>query len=194
MTYTLDQLQKLDPVAIADRSSTHIQSVLTDVIATAIKSLATSAVAWPSEAAQPVPEGWQLVPKEPTPEMTTAAMDGVTFDPKLADMFLTGLIANYRKMLAAIPPSAGSAAPSGEVERDAALKFADHIINGIFEGGDWDGGDVQELAENYGLLKPETMQAPCNEDGACQCAQNGAEFPSTCYRKTYVAAITANKE
>lgn len=82
-----------------------------------------------------------------------------------------------------------AAAPSGD-----ALKFADHIINGIFEGGDWDGGDVQELAVKHGLLKPQTMQGPCNLDGACQCAQNSAEFPSTCYRKTYVSAITATKE
>lgn len=72
---------------------------------------------------------------------------------------------------------------------DAALKFSDHIINSMFEGDDWGGGDVQELAVKYGLLKPEERPEPCGE--SCKCAQNGAEFPSICYRKTYLAAIKA---
>ena len=78
---------------------------------------------------------------------------------------------------------------AGMDARDGAMKFADHIINGMFEGGDWDGGDVQELAVAYGLLVPEEMAGPCREEG-CQCAKNGAEFPEICYRKTYLAAIT----
>lgn len=39
MTYTIDQLRKLDTAAIACCSSMHIRSVLTDVIATAIQAL-----------------------------------------------------------------------------------------------------------------------------------------------------------
>ena len=58
-----------------------------------------------------IPEGWQLVPKEPTSFMTAAAMSGATFDPKFAGMFISGLIGNYRKMLAAAPtpPTTGEA-------------------------------------------------------------------------------------
>jgi len=99
----------------------------------------------------------------------------------------------YPTIQAMINSAVAQRAASKDSERDAALKFADHIINGMFEGGNWDGGDVQELAVKYGLLKPETMQGPCNLDGACQCAQNSAEFPSTCYRKTYVAAMAAQQ-
>jgi hypothetical protein len=73
--------------------------------------------------------------------------------------------------------------------RDAALAFADHIISGMFEGGDWPGDEVQELAIKHGLLKQETMNEPCGEDGACQCALNGAQFPGICYRKTYMAVL-----
>lgn len=73
-----------------------------------------------------------------------------------------------------------------------ALAFADHIIMGMFEGGDWDGAEVQELAVKYGLLKPEEQAGPCGEE--CSCASNGAEWPSICYRKTYLAAIAATPE
>lgn len=69
-----------------------------------------------------VPTGWKLVPIEPTPEMTASAMTGAKFDPKLAGMFISGLIANYRKMLAAAP---SIAAPT-EVERDAARFVFEH--------------------------------------------------------------------
>lgn len=75
---------------------------------------------------------------------------------------------------------------------EQALKFADHIINGIFEGGDWDGGDLQDLAVQYGLLEQMEMQAPCCDEG-CQCAQNGADFPTMCYRKTYLAALSQSE-
>lgn len=62
-----------------------------------------NAVADSAPKASAVPEGWKLVPIEPTPEMTAAAMTGAKFDPKFAGMFITGLIANWRKMLAAAP-------------------------------------------------------------------------------------------
>jgi hypothetical protein len=71
----------------------------------------------------------------------------------------------------------------------AALEFADHIINGVFEGGDWDGSDLQDLAVKFGLLRIETMPEACSEECACRC--NGSTFPTECYRKTYLAAISA---
>jgi len=71
-----------------------------------------------------------------------------------------------------------------------ALQFANHIINGAWEG-DWDGGAVQDLAVQYGLLKPTEMAEPCS--GGCGCREHGADFPTTCYRKTYLAALAAEK-
>lgn len=44
MNYTLEQLKKLDPLAISGASSKHIQSVLTDVIATAISIMEAAEV------------------------------------------------------------------------------------------------------------------------------------------------------
>jgi hypothetical protein len=82
-------------------------------------------------------------------------------------------------------PSQPSAASGRELPE--ALEFANHVINGVFEGGDWDGGELQSLAVQYGLLQPTEMQERCGEN--CPCAENGADFPATCYRKTY--ALTA---
>lgn len=56
-----------------------------------------------------IPEGWQLVPKVPTNEMTKAALDACPVAPagvtgKLADYFV--MAAEYRAMLAAAPKEA----------------------------------------------------------------------------------------
>lgn len=87
-----------------------------------------------------------------------------------------------------------SAPPAVQVPQDAALQFADHIINGAFDGGDWNGGDLQDLAADYGLLKLEEMAAPCSEEEqGCRCARDGADFPVCCFRKTYrLPTPTAN--
>ena len=51
------------------------------------------------------------------------------------------------------------------------------------EGGDIDGGDLQELAAQHGILKPETRTAPCAEN--CFCAEFYGNMASgvICYRK-----------
>jgi len=66
------------------------------------------------------------------------------------------------------------------------LKFADWVINQSFDGMYADGGDIQEQAEHYGLLKQVIVTAPCCDD--CACAEYG-EFPMHCYRKTYLNAL-----
>ena len=73
-----------------------------------------------------------------------------------------------------------------------ALKFADDVISNAFDGGDLDGATVQEMAEARGLITPKTMAEPCG--AVCNCMENGADFPSTCYQKTYMGALrTASK-
>ena len=68
----------------------------------------------------------------------------------------------------------------GEIEKLRA--FAQAVIgqNGF---DDLDGSDLQELSVKHGLLEPIEMTAPCSED-ACSCYECGADFPTTCYRKT----------
>lgn len=47
--------------------------------------------------------------------------------------------------------------------------------------GDLDGGELQELAHQYGILELHAVTEPCGE--SCQCADYG-DFPTTCYRLT----------
>jgi hypothetical protein len=71
--------------------------------------------------------------------------------------------------------------------REAALRFVNEAVNCAFDGGGFDGGTIQELAERLGLLKKETMREPCGE--GCRCAESVPFFPTECYRKTYLNAL-----
>jgi hypothetical protein len=63
------------------------------------------------------------------------------------------------------------------------LKFAERIVDSVFEeGGNWDGLEIQEWAEECGLIQPFNAAGPCGE--SCGCEQNGAEWPVVCFRKT----------
>jgi len=73
----------------ASRSSTHL-----------LRTIADAAVA--AHVAQQVPDGWQIVPKEPTAEMQAAGTTACTFEATLLNrMFVTNR--SYRAMLAAAP-------------------------------------------------------------------------------------------
>jgi hypothetical protein len=54
------------------------------------------------------------------------------------------------------------------------------------QGGDVDGFQIQELAEEYGLLVKTEQTKPCGEN--CHCLEYIGEVsekePATCYRKT----------
>jgi hypothetical protein len=45
-----------------------------------------------------------------------------------------------------------------------------------------DGFEIQELAEQHGLLEPVEVTKPCHDE-FCSCAEVG-DFPMQCYRKT----------
>lgn len=83
------------------------------------------------------------------------------------------------------------AAPVAPVtEREVPhIEFIDSVIEVAFEGGNFDGGTIQEWAEKAGLLEARTMTEPCTEDQRCRCAVD-CEFPLTCYQKTYRTAPT----
>lgn len=58
--------------------------------------------------------------------------------------------------------------------------FADELVTASYEGGSFDGCDVQDIAVRHGLLRIERRDKECGE--ACACREYG--FPIDCYRKT----------
>ena len=65
-------------------------------------------------------------------------------------------------------------------ERGQLKAFAVEMINASFEGGSFDGGDIQDIAVKHGLLRIEQREDECGE--GCACREYG--FPAECYRKT----------
>ncbi len=70
-----------------------------------------------------------------------------------------------------------AAPPAAQGVRGLAA-FALDLIDGALEGGSFDGGDIQELAEKNGLLVKSQREESCGEN--CGCAEYG--FPLECYR------------
>lgn len=66
--------------------------------------------------------------------------------------------------------------------------FALELIDGAWEGGSFDGGDIQEAGVRHGLLTVEQRQESCGEH--CDCAEHG--FPAECYRLT--PALAAHRQ
>lgn len=67
--------------------------------------------------------------------------------------------------------------------QDNALKaFANDMITAAFEGGSFDGGDIQDIAVKHGLLRIEQRTEECGD--VCACRSEGDGFPAECYRKT----------
>lgn len=68
----------------------------------------------------------------------------------------------------------------------AALRAFAQAVMDTWPGGDIDGGALQEIAENHGILKPETRHEPCRK--GCCCDENADSqewaFGVVCYRKT----------
>lgn len=78
---------------------------------------------------------------------------------------------------------AGHASRDTEVE--ALRLFAGRVLlntRGENLGCDLDGGEVQEMAEECGLLHRVKVTEPCREEG-CQCAEYN-DWPVDCHRTT----------
>lgn len=69
----------------------------------------------------------------------------------------------------------------------AVVQFANELIDGAFEGGNFGGDDIQDIGVKHGLLSIETRDEPCGE--FCACKEYG--FPAECYRKTACLDATA---
>ena len=76
--------------------------------------------------------------------------------------------------------------PAEQPTLDALKAFANDMINASFEGGNFEGGDIQDIAAKHGLLRIETRDEECGE--VCACREYG--FPAECYRKTDLIAST----
>ncbi|PCI54173.1 MAG: hypothetical protein COB36_10805 [Alphaproteobacteria bacterium] len=63
--------------------------------------------------------------------------------------------------------------------------FMDEVLEHVFDGGGFDGVELQELASTFGILKTVEMQNPCGEACNCEALVGADSFPLTCYRKTY---------
>ncbi|MDV7847758.1 hypothetical protein [Pseudomonas aeruginosa] len=62
--------------------------------------------------------------------------------------------------------------------------FAQEIISGALEGGNFDGAELQESAERHGLIAKQVMREPCRgPEEYCACAWS-TSFPTECYRIT----------
>jgi predicted RNA-binding Zn-ribbon protein involved in translation (DUF1610 family) len=69
----------------------------------------------------------------------------------------------------------------GQASANDSLKaFANEMIGAAFEGGSFDGGDIQAFGVKHGLLQVEQRAEECGE--VCACREYG--FPAECYRKT----------
>lgn len=81
-----------------------------------------------------------------------------------------------------------AAPPAAPVAAGEPVAFANELISGALQGGDFSGADIQELAVKHGLLREARREEPCRDQG-CACAEYG--FPTECYRKTAALAPPA---
>lgn len=63
--------------------------------------------------------------------------------------------------------------------------FARYMVDAALEDCNVDGGTIQEIAHQYGLLTKREMKGPCSEpeEGYCACALVSG-FPVECYQPT----------
>ncbi|MED5027061.1 hypothetical protein [Pseudomonas aeruginosa] len=83
-----------------------------------------------------------------------------------------------------------------ELRENAAklAAFAQEIISGALEGGNFDGADLQESAERHGLIAKQVMNEPCRgPEEYCACAWS-TSFPTECYRITAEIRALLNQD
>ncbi|WP_434676181.1 hypothetical protein [Pseudomonas sp. D3-10] len=75
-------------------------------------------------------------------------------------------------------------------QNDQLRSFASEMISACFEGGSFDGSDIQDIAVKHGVLRVETREDECGE--GCACREYG--FPADCYRRTELIALNPTAE
>lgn len=116
-----------------------------------------------------VPEGWKLVPVEPTDEMVAAVMNGAAYNGSMANLMLRGIARNWSAMLAAAPvppciearlantnPAAHAGNPPGWERGIATVTMTGHQLREALEfinpGGD-DDPDERDNDLTFGVVK-----------------------------------------
>ena len=110
-------------------------------------------------------------------------------DPSTEEHTLLGLLADIR---AAAGDRQGRLTQPELVEHIRGLKaradqaeqlrgFAQRVMEAWPEGG-LDGLDLQDTAEEFGLLQKVEVAEPCGK--GCSCVEYGADFPTDCYHRT----------
>lgn len=70
-------------------------------------------------------------------------------------------------------------------------RFVGLVMHESRDGDDMDGGTVQSIAEQCGILNPVQVTKSCaGEDGYCACEEYG--FPTTCYQFTRLGRACQN--
>lgn len=67
-----------------------------------------------------------------------------------------------------------------EADKDHLARLAGKLLEQLGDGGVPDGGEMQELLVEAGVIAPVEVTESCGEN--CNCAE--WDFPTTCYRKT----------
>ncbi len=141
---------------------------------------AKAIAAWNRRATQPAAG-------EPVAWMRSSGNDVMTAKQKADCQQHNGLpgkrIAEHFSVPLYTAPPAAAPVAAGE-----PVAFANELISGALQGGDFSGADIQELAVKHGLLREERREEPCRDEG-CACAEYG--FPTECYRKTAALAPPA---
>ncbi|HHK4933770.1 TPA: hypothetical protein ACQT1A_003461 [Pseudomonas aeruginosa] len=133
-----------------------------------------------------VPDGYALMPLEPSPEMRLASHRY-----KRKNKVSTGP-GFWRAMAEAAPRLNGLTVSEGLLRGMGA--FAQEIISGALEGGNFDGADLQESAERHGLIAKQVMNEPCRgPEEYCACAWS-TSFPTECYRITAELRALLNQD
>jgi len=63
---------------------------------------------------------------------------------------------------------------------EAVKTLVHKLAERTWEGGELDGGELQDLLLEAGILVPVEVAEPCGEN--CNCADYDCEFPTTCNR------------
>ena len=78
---------------------------------------------------------------------------------------------------------------AAEKERDQLLAFANEMVNAAYEGGSFEGGEIQDIAVKHGLMRIEQRDDECGD--ACACREYG--FPAECYRKSDLLSVEVSQ-
>jgi hypothetical protein len=142
------------------------------------------------------PGAWDAVSGEPANFYEDESNTATVEDGSIAKLALAGIAMPDDPDDYQGAPAQQEGDPTILAERDALRAFAQSVME-VWPYGDLDGGTLQDIAHEHGLLEPETRTEPCGENCACSESVTEGEFVTgvECYRKAPLltgAAIAAS--